>query len=89
MSVHVSAKRAPKSANLESLRLPNDQGIVHEYNPECPRVLQAENKALGIEKILNDEKLTFASYKGSFFSSTDFKFKLLNDEVVRVRKTNP
>lgn len=76
LDVRASAKQAAKqSATMEILRLPDDSKVVHEYNPDenIPRVLQAENRALGTEEMITRQGISMASYSGSFFVSSSFK----------------
>lgn len=82
LSIRVSASQAPKGANLEVLRLPEDKGIVHEYNPDqATKIFQAENRALGTKKIANGKQLSLAHYRGTIFVSTTFKKENLEKHI--------
>ena len=88
LDVRVSAKQPAKtSPSMDALHLPNDSGIVHEYNPSqaIPRVLQAENKLLGTKKIINKMKLTLASCQSTFFVSSTFPKGKLEDKLEEMR----
>ncbi len=87
LSIRVSASQAPKGVNLEALKLPDDKGVVHEYNPDkITKIFQAENKSLGTKKITKEKQLSLANYQGTIFTSKTFsKKKLEKNERIRLQ----
>jgi hypothetical protein len=83
LSTRVSAsKAASRGANLDPLRLPNDAKTVHEYDADIDNeVLQAENKALGTQAIINKENYSLDSYRGTFFVSKQFANARLQSNI--------
>jgi hypothetical protein len=82
LSIRVSASKAPKGFNLDALQLAEDKGIVHEYNPDkTTKIFQAENRALGTQKIANDQKLSLSDYPGTIFVSKTFSKKKLEEHI--------
>jgi hypothetical protein len=86
LNTRVSASTARTGSTLDDLRLPNDKGIVHEYeyHPDKSNYFfQANNKTLGRKKIIKKTGYTVATketpkknwsntYTGAFFVSQTF-----------------
>lgn len=85
LSTRVSASQAGKGSRMHSLTDADDKGVVHLYDADdTPRVFQARNRALGTERILNQEHPTPDRW-GSLFASQTFpkeKFEKTLDELI-------
>lgn len=85
LSTRVSASSASKGNTLAPLRLPTDDHDIHDYDPDSTnQVLQAENRALGTEKIIRDSGYSLGSYQGAFFASKTFS-KIKLEKVIKVQ----
>ncbi len=75
LSTRVSASRPQGKGrkNMDQFRLVGDAGVVHEYDADSSNhIFQADTRALGTERIINEQNYELSSYRGAFFASKSF-----------------